>query len=1189
MTARLAGLLLALAAPLAAAAAELNFHLLDRTNLVAWCVVPFDAAKRGPEARAEMLGRLGFSRLAYDWRDEQIPTFDAEALAMRRKNIEMAAWWMPSVLNEPARAILQTIERQGIHPQLWVMHGDPLPESKDQAAKVRRAAEELRPVALEAARLGCKVALYNHGGWFGEPENQIAIIKALGLPNVGIVYNFHHGHDHIARFPALFDMMKPHLLALGLNGMAAGGDRVGRKILHLGEGDEELAMLRHALQSGWAGPVAILDHRPETDSEVTLRNNLKGLDWLIRELREPGRGGPRPFPALAPPPPAAPAAGVAPGGVSALPKAFGGGLRGGLALPDQTGHRAPPVTVELLARLDGASGFNILAAADEKRSAGHWEMYTYAGAGDFSVYLPGRGGEYRSGLPICDGQWRRVAMVLEAERLRLFINGKVVLDRPLPPMAGTEIPGGLAFGRLVEGGIGCDGEVANIRIRRGAWPAGAAMDAPLGEAPGTVGVWNFEPAQAAAPGRDPGFWAAEDPAARAALPEFMTLPAAAPESLTPAPAGWPLGAAADWPRSHADQAGTRYSRLRQIDRSNVAKLEPAWVYHSKDGPGNMQCNPVAVGGVVYAPTTGGHVVALDGRNGRELWRFKPEGRPAHRGLTYWKSRPGPDRLLFPAGDWLYALDPRDGSPVAGFGEGGRVRSGASVVPPVVHNGVVALAGFDRDVFGFDLQTGRKLWTFRTIPGPGEYGAETWDGPESGANCWGGMALDEERGLLFLSTGSPKPNFVGTHHRGDNLFANCVLALDMRTGERVWHFQEIRHDIWDLDIPAPPNLLTVARDGRPVAALAQVTKLGNTLLLDRATGKPLFPVRLRRAPVSKLAGERTAAHQPAIELPEPFARQEFKLEDVTTRTEEAREHVLNQVRRAAYGWFEPFEEGRPTVLYGIHGGAEWTGAAVDPQAGRLYVSANELAWIVTVYRSDETPRKPGEPPTRGETVYQAACASCHGANREGVGVAPPLQGIRHRLTDAAVADIMANGRNGMPAAPPMEPADHRALLDFLFIRDRATAPEPADAPPRHTHNGYPKLLDHEGYPGTRPPWGTLNALDLNTGRLLWKVPLGEHPELTAQGLPPTGTENFGGAIATAGGLVFCAGTRDEKIRAFDADTGAELWSHKLPWGGYAPPATYEIDGRQYVIIAATGGGKLGGPMGDAWVAFALPGS
>jgi quinoprotein glucose dehydrogenase len=556
-------------------------------------------------------------------------------------------------------------------------------------------------------------------------------------------------------------------------------------------------------------------------------------------------------------------------------------------------------------------------------------------------------------------------------------------------------------------------------------------------------------------------------------------------------------------------------------------------------------------------------------------------------LLYWpgEGTHGP-RLLFNAGDHLHALDPASGRPLPEFGDGGKVATGPVVVAGAVFKHVLVIPGFHRDVYGYDVRTGTKLWHFNTISSPGESGAETWDKPGSGANCWGGMALDEHRGVAYIATGSPKPNFIGIHHRGDNLYANCVLALDALTGGYIWHFQEIRHDIWDLDIPAAPNLVTVRRDGIAVDAVAQVTKLGNTLLLDRMTGEPLFDVVLRRAPASKLPGERTADYQPDIRLPEPFARQVFSPKDVTDRTPEAREYVEAQIQRANFGWFEPFEDGVPTVFYGIHGGAEWTGAAVDPNHGILYVSSNELPWIITVHRTDDIPRPPGMPLTRGEVVYREACATCHGLNREGVGVSPPLQGLRHRMTDEVLSALLDEGRNLMPAAPPMSSEDRMALMDHVFLRDRPNPDPDGVAPPVYTSDGYRKLLDHEGYPGSRPPWGTLNAIDLNSGKRLWQVPLGEHPELTADGLPITGTENFGGPIVTAGGLVFCAGTRDEKIRAFDSETGEELWSWKLPWGGYAPPATFEVDGRQYLVIAATGGGKLGGRMGDAYVAFHL---
>jgi quinoprotein glucose dehydrogenase len=394
----------------------------------------------------------------------------------------------------------------------------------------------------------------------------------------------------------------------------------------------------------------------------------------------------------------------------------------------------------------------------------------------------------------------------------------------------------------------------------------------------------------------------------------------------------------------------------------------------------------------------------------------------------------------------------------------------------------------------------------------------------------------------------------------------------------------------LDIPAPPNLVTITHDGKRVDAVAQVTKQGNTLLLDRLSGKPLFPFRLRRAPVSTIPGERTSPYQPDIELPVPFSRQVFTSEDITNLTPEAHEFASKQLRSAKLGWFNPTMEDKPVVYYGVHGGAEWTGAAFDPTSGRLYVSANELAWLAWLTRAEINRRDPQAAPTPGQTIFKQHCALCHGENREGRGVAPSLLGIKHVLADEQVNTILKNGRNAMPAISISE-SDKKHLLDFLFDRDMPKPDADRNWKSRvsasYVEAGLMKLQDETGYPATKPPWGTLNAIDLNTGKLSWQVPLGEYDALTHRGIPKTGTENFGGATVTAGGLVFCAGTRDLDIRAFDKDNGKELWRYKLPFGGYAPPATYEVNGRQYIVIAATGGGKLGGEHGDVYIAFALP--
>lgn len=698
---------------------------------------------------------------------------------------------------------------------------------------------------------------------------------------------------------------------------------------------------------------------------------------------------------------------------------------------------------------------------------------------------------------------------------------------------------------------------------------------------------------AAAPGQ-------EDAAARLALPEFQAIAAATAEELSPAMPVRPEGFT-QWTRSQGDAGSRRYSALTQIDRHNVGSLEVAWTYHSLDGARNIQCTPIVVDGMLIGPTAGRCIVALDAASGGERWRFRVEqpahpglqDEPARRGLVYWRGDPpAAPRVFFGSGEWLYAIDPKNGLLLPDFGEHGRVAlpTGATA-GAVVYHGVLVTAGLYGDIYGYNARTGELLWRFHTVPRGDEFGADTWSGPDRGeANCWGGLSLDEDRGIVFAAIGAAQPNFIGTGRIGDNLFGDCVLALDAVTGRRLWHFQNVRHDIWDLDNAAPPELVTVTRQGRRVDAVTCVSKAGVLLMLDRTSGKPIFPFRMRRAPTSSLPGERTAPYQPDPELPEPISHPEFRLEDVTTRTREAHDFVLQQVQRSSYGWFEPFSEGRQNLFMGTRGGGEWSGAAVDLPSGRLFVSSNRIVSRVTVFSADEADRDPRYPPSAGESVYMLSCAVCHGADRSGNGMVPPLVGLRRRMSEEQVESVLRTGRNAMPPAPPMSDARRSALLDFLFRRNQPPSRAATDGSATkggYTFSGFNFLVDQDGYPGINPPWGLLSCYDLNSGRIIWRVPLGEYPELTRQGLPKTGTQNLGGATVTAGGLVFCSGTADQMIRAFDAATGAELWKAKLPWGGYAAPAVYEVGGREFLVITATGGGKVGGPVGDAYVAFALP--
>ncbi len=694
----------------------------------------------------------------------------------------------------------------------------------------------------------------------------------------------------------------------------------------------------------------------------------------------------------------------------------------------------------------------------------------------------------------------------------------------------------------------------------------------------------------------------EDPVARAALPEYKIIPAAKPEELTPA-AALDLSTFARWPRSQGDNGARRYSTLKQITRENVRQLEVAWTYRSGDGAANVQCTPIIVDGLLYAPTPGRALVAVDAVTGVERWRrpmpvarpSRLQDAPARRGLVYWPGdRESAPRILFGAGDWIHAVDPKSGEPLPGFGEGGRtsIPTGATASGAVFQH-VYVTCGLLGDAYGYDVRTGKPLWRFHSVPRGDEFGADTWDGPQQGANGWSGLSLDDTRGIAYIAFGAARPDMIGVGRLGDNLFSDCVVALDVRTGRRLWHFQDVRHDIWDLDVCAPPNLVTIMRDGRRIDAVAGIAKSGHVTLLDRVSGQPIFPWRLRRAPVSKLPGERTSPYQPDPELPEPISRMEFNPADITDRTPEATAWVKKIVEKSTYGFFQPFTEGVPNLFIGSRGGAEWSGAAVDVPTGRLYVTSNRWVSKITVLSHEDRERDPRHPPSAGEKHFVLHCAPCHGPNRGGIGIAPPLFGLRNRLTDAEVLEQLRTGKGAMPPNLLLNDAEKKELLDFLFRRNQPPsrargADERTGDRPSYAFNGFQFLTDHEGYPGIKPPWGLLNCYDLNTGKVLWRAPLGELEQLTQQGVPKTGSHNLGGASVTAGGLVFVAGTEDEKLRAFDADTGAELWSAKLPFAGTAAPAIYEVAGRQFIVITATGGGRVGGASGpgDAYVAFAL---
>jgi quinoprotein glucose dehydrogenase len=661
----------------------------------------------------------------------------------------------------------------------------------------------------------------------------------------------------------------------------------------------------------------------------------------------------------------------------------------------------------------------------------------------------------------------------------------------------------------------------------------------------------------------------------------------------------------DWPIYGGTTDNTHYSTLDQITPANVKQLKVAWTYDTHDEfPGSeMQSNPIVVDGVLYATTPKLRVIALDAATGREIWTFDPNtidpksGRFRHRGVTVFK-----DRVFVTQRNNLWALDKKTGKPIPTFGDSGRVdlrkgldrpfeaQSVSASTPGVIFEGLYiigstvseSLPSSPGDIRAYDAMTGQIKWTFHTIPRPGEFGYATWP-PDAykvsgGTNAWSGLTVDHKLGIVYGATGSAAFDFYGANRIGDNLFANSVIALDARTGKRVWHFQTVKHDLWDMDLPAPPTLVTVRHDGKRVDALAQVTKTGFVFLFDRKTGKSLFPIEYRRVPASGVDGERASTTQPFPVKPPPFVRQTLTEEMLTNRTPEAHASALKTFREYKYaGMFQPPSVDGLVVFPGYDGGAEWGGPAFDPETGLLYVNANEMAWLLRLIPRDD------------RSLYNNACATCHGDDRRGSTNAPSLLDVAQRRSRDEMARIIREGTGRMPAfAEMLGTAAINDMVNYL-VTGHAVADTSATRPTflKYRNNGDPIFLDHEGFPGIAPPWGTLNAIDLNKGEIRWSIPFGEYPALAAQGIKNTGTDNYGGPVVTTNGLLFIgATTYDKKFHVFDKRTGALLWEADLPASGNATPSLYVVNGKQYVVIAC-GGGKNGAPSGGTFVAFSLP--
>lgn len=701
----------------------------------------------------------------------------------------------------------------------------------------------------------------------------------------------------------------------------------------------------------------------------------------------------------------------------------------------------------------------------------------------------------------------------------------------------------------------------------------------------------------------------------------------------------------DYPVYGGNKAGNRYSPLNQINIGNVQNLQVAWMYNAAEiidstqlkqqRAKQIQCQPIAVNGMLYGTTADLKLFALSAGTGKMLWKFEPpkdENRyriiNVSRGVTYWAN--GDDkRILYTVGSSLYSVNAINGKVIESFGKNGMVDlheglssrlnkdvqslSVVATTPGVIYkNNFIVGSGVSEAgdaapgyIRAFDVITGKLNWVFHTIPHPGEFGYDTWPKEAytkiGAANNWSGLTVDEKRGTVYFGTGSPASDFYGGDREGSNLFANCVMALNAATGKMKWYFQTIHHDLWDRDEPCAPNLATVKHNGKMVDVVVQSTKDGLVYVLDRDKGTSLFPVEEQPVPTDGLPGEHVWPTQPFPSKPLPFSRQVFSEADVTDISPEAHDFVMNQFRQlSANNKFTP-PGTKGTLLFGYSGGAEWGGNSIDPD-GILYQNSNDDPWILQMIDT-ATRNKEITSVSHGNALYIVHCASCHGQDRKGSGTQfPNLTDIGKKRTFDEIQMVVKNGSGRMPSFHQISKEDRTAIVNFLLNKDlgqRGTGnahnvsnSQPIETQKEETFGFKPayvikvwkKLTDQNGYPGVKPPWGTLNAIDLNTGEYLWSVPLGEYPELTKKGIPITGTDSYGGPLATAGGLVFIAGTRDERIRAFDKKTGKVIWEYQLPAGGFATPISYEVDGKQYIVIAA--GGARGQKPGGNYIAFTL---
>jgi quinoprotein glucose dehydrogenase len=668
-----------------------------------------------------------------------------------------------------------------------------------------------------------------------------------------------------------------------------------------------------------------------------------------------------------------------------------------------------------------------------------------------------------------------------------------------------------------------------------------------------------------------------------------------------------------WTAYGGSNSDAQYSELKQINRTNASKLQQVWFYPSGNNGFRYGSNPLVVDGVMFIWGKDNNVVALDATTGKEVWCFdtnKPR-QVSHRGMTYWENKDRSDRRLFFAmNNELHVLDAKTGKPITSFGSNGAIdlreglgrppatiRQIQSGTPGRIFENLIILGSATGeeyesppgDIRAFDVITGNLVWQFHTVPHPGEMGYDTWP-PDAykyigGTNNWGDFTIDEKRGIAYFPLGSPTYDFYGADRLGANLFSDCILALDARTGKYLWHFQATHHDLWDYDLETGPKLLTINHDGKPVDVVVEAAKNGFVWVLDRTNGKPIWPIEERPVPKSDVPGEESWPTQPFPTHIPPFARQQFTADMVNPYIADSkeREEIKKTVAAARQeGIYTPPTLGTTMETPGNNGGSNWGSSAIDPETNTFYVVSKDAPSLLHLEAKPPKRVVPGPPENQGLVLYMQYCRSCHQANRKGQPPAiPSLEGVIERAGTQRVRDAIHNGIPPMPAIPDLNDSEIDKINAYLKAPDKANiAPDILArilAPPVTTRiapkgtrywTGYGYMNSTEGLPAISPPWSSLTAYDMNKGDIKWKIPLGEVSALAAKGI--TGTGSFwprGGGVVTAGGLIIVPTKSDMTLHVYDKDTGKQIAGIKVPASPEGIPTVYEVAGREYIAISA----------------------